>query len=272
MNTLCKSDLNTPFKTAQTLYQSYSTLQTNHTLESIFFDTFASLGLPITETDNIRESFNNIILKYYPNELSIKSSFINQVLFKSSNHVSIFELPIGNSRVDLCKIDGSSVAFEIKTDLDNLSRLDKQLSDYLEVFEEVFIICSSNKVQEIERKAVSNCGIYTYSISKHGNYKFVLYKQATRSQNLNAAKQLNVLRKQELVDFFSITWQRNRDDMISLILSEYSPTQVNNLFKCAIKSRYQSQWDFLKNHSLEIFEIDYQWFFKNTVSPELIYG
>lgn len=272
MNTLCKNDLNTPFKTAQTLYQSYSTLQTNHTLESILFDTFASLGLPITETDNIRESFNNIILKYYPNELSIKSSFINQVLFKSSNHVSIFELPIGNSRVDLCKIDGSSVAFEIKTDLDNLSRLDKQLSDYLEVFEEVFIICSSNKVQEIERKAVSNCGIYTYSISKHGNYKFVLCKQATRSQNLNAAKQLNVLRKQELVSFFSIPWQKNREDMISLILSEHSSTQVNNLFKCAIKSRYQSQWDFLKNHSLEIFEIDYQWFFKNTVSPELIYG
>lgn len=267
-----KSDTHPTFKNAQALFCSYSTLQSNTNLKNNLIDTLDTEILDTFNTQNMREIFNEIILKYYPNELSIKSNFINQVLFKSNNHVTIFELPIGNSRIDLCKLNGSSIAYEIKTDLDNLLRLNKQLNDYLEIFEKVFVICSLNKLPDIEKQIVLPCGIYLYSISKHGNYKFQLYRHATPSKHLNSIKQLNILRKQELIKNFSVDPLVNRKDITSLILQEYSSSQINEIFKQVIKARYQNQWDFLKKNRSQIFEIDYQWFFKNTINPDLIYG
>lgn len=267
-----QSNTHPTFKNAQSLFCSYSTLQSNTILENNLIDTLGLKTLNTSNTQNTRELFNEIILKYYPNELSVKSNFINQVLFKSNDHVTIFELPIGSSRIDLCKLNGSSTAYEIKTDLDNLLRLNKQLNDYLQIFEKVFVICSLNKLSDIEKQIIPICGIYTYSISIHGNYKFQLYRHAISSEYLNSKKQLDILRKQELIKNFSVTPLTNRNDVTSLILQEYSASQINEMFKQVIKRRYQNQWDFLKNNRSKIFEIDYQWFFKNTINPDLIYG
>jgi hypothetical protein len=260
------------FKDAQALFCSYSTLQSNIVLENSLMNILDTEILNSFSSKNSREIFNEIILKYYPNELSVKTNFINQILFRSNKHVTVFELPIGRSRIDLCKLNGSSVAYEIKTDLDTLHRLDKQLNDYLEIFEEVFVICSINKLHEIEKQIIPSCGIYTYSISKKGNYKFQLFKHATSSVHLNSKKQLDILRKQELIKNFTVNPFLDRKDITSLILQEYSPNEINQIFKQLIKARYQDQWDFLKNNRSQIFEIDYQWFFKNTINPDLIYN
>jgi hypothetical protein len=267
-----QSNIYPTFKNAQALFSSYSTLQSNYILENNLVDTIDAALLNTFDTLSTREIYNEVILKYYPNELSVKANFINQVLFKSKNHVTIFELPVGSSRTDLCKVNGSSVAFEIKTDLDNLLRLNKQLNDYLEIFEKVFVICSLNKLPDIEKQIIPPCGIYTYSISKRGNYKFQLYRNATFSKHLNSKKQLDILRKQELIKNCSVGSLSNRKDITSLILQEYSSSKINKIFKQVIKARYQNQWDFLKGNKLQIFEIDYQWFFKNTINPNLIYS
>ena len=63
--------------------------------------------------ENIHKIYNRIILNYYPNEICIKSSFIKQILMNGKKHVTIFELPVGSSRADLCKINGESIAYEI---------------------------------------------------------------------------------------------------------------------------------------------------------------
>jgi hypothetical protein len=260
------------FKDAQALFCSYSTLQSNIVLKNSLMNILDAELLNSFSSKNSREIFNEIILKYYPNELSVKTNFINQVLFRSNRHVTVFELPIGSSRIDLCKLNGSSVAYEIKTDLDTLHRLDKQLNDYSKVFEKVFVICSINKLHEIEKQIIPSCGIYTYSISKNGNYKFQLFKHATSSEHLNTKKQLDILRKQELIKNFTVNPLLGRKDMTSLIIQEYSSSRINHIFKQVIKARYQDQWDFLKNNRSQIFEIDYQWFFKNTINPNLIYN
>lgn len=268
-NKLCK--LHPTFKDAQALFCSYSTLQSNSFLENKLNDSLDVALLNTFKTKNAREIYNKVILKYYPNEISVKSNFINQVLFKSRKHVVIFELPIGNSRADLCKINGSSTAYEIKTDLDNLIRLNKQLNDYLDIFEKVFVICSVNKLLEIESQIIPNCGIYTYSISNRGAYKFLLHRPASLSQQINCSKQLNILRKQELLKNFSVESLPIKKDLKSLILQKYSSTEINEIFKQVIKDRYQTQWDFLRNNKSQIYEIDYQWFFKNSINPALIY-
>lgn len=259
------------FSDAQKLFASYFTLQSNRILKDVLYDTIDVSFINTSPYNNIREVYNKIILRYYPNETSIKSSFINQVLSKENNQVTIFELPIGNSRADLCKINGVSVAYEIKTDLDNIQRLNKQINDYEDVFEKTFVICSNNKLEEIEKHIVDSCGIYIYHITPQGNIKFKLYRDSILSNKLNPNTQLNVFRKQELKQCLNISEIASRTEMTKYILDTFTPDEVNHLFKKIIKSRYQSQWDFLKNNHNGILEIDYQWFFKNMINPQLIY-
>lgn len=102
------------------------------------------------------------MMQKYLNENAIKSSFINKVLLRGKSHVSIFELNVGSSRVYSCKINGTSIAYEIKTDLDNFNRLDKQLNDYLQAFEEVYVICSNNRVNKVKAIILEEVGIYAY--------------------------------------------------------------------------------------------------------------
>lgn len=260
------------FKDAQTLFASYSTLEPNHLLYETLVNTIDSSFINTLQAKNIREIYNSIILKYYPNEMCIKSCFINQILLKSKKHVTIFELPVGNSRVDLCKLNGSSTAYEIKTDLDNLQRLNKQLNDYLEMFEKVFVICSENKMTEIEKSILPSCGIYIYSINKRGTFKFTSYRDASLSQTLNPKKQLEVLRKPELLNYFSPNSFCTRQAIIKYILEKHSPENINYHFKKIIKLRYQGKWDFLQENHNNILEIDYQWFYKHTANPKLIYN
>ena len=161
------------FNLSQELYCNYNTLDTNNSINEIF-NTIITKYIKITTNDdlNIRKLFNDLINKYYHNEITIKSNFINNILLKSKNHITIFELNSGKSRLDLCKVNGNSVAFEIKTDLDSLYRLDKQLYDYMSLFEKVYVICSEKRCNIIEKVIPYECGIYSYKITKNGKYIF----------------------------------------------------------------------------------------------------
>ena len=102
------------FNICQQLYNEYNPLKQTKELYSYLVNTFSrySLDTSYINIENTRKLFNDNILKYYPNEITIKSSFVNKVLLKNNSHTSIiFELNSGTSRVDLCKINGQSIAF-----------------------------------------------------------------------------------------------------------------------------------------------------------------
>ncbi|MCM1157987.1 MAG: sce7726 family protein [Bacteroidales bacterium] len=260
------------FKDAQQLYTQYSTLEnisilTNHiknVIDSSFLSTMAE--------QNIHAIYNNIILQYYPNEICIKANFIKQVLMKGKSHVTIFELPVGSSRVDLCKINGTSVAYEIKTDLDNFNRLEKQIKDYNKIFEEVYIICSELNIDNIISVIPETCGVYSYKQTKSGRYIFKIYRAAQKNAQLETTKQLQILRKTEFYQFFKISTDFfNKKDLIEITRQLYDEAFINRVFKQILKKRFEKQWTFLKQNYKDIYEIDYQWFYKNQVEPSRIY-
>ncbi|MDD3140108.1 MAG: sce7726 family protein [Lachnospiraceae bacterium] len=260
------------FKDAQQLYTSYSTIENG----SVLYDTLSKLidnsYLSSLDSNNIHEIYNKILLKYYPNEICIKSNFINKILIHGKKHVTIFELPIGSSRADLCKINGTSIAYEIKTDLDNFSRLYKQIQDYFEIFDQVYVICSYNNIINITNILPEQCGIYSYTLTQRGSYKFDLIRKSETSTSLNKEKQLNLFRKSEFKCFKqNFTHKQNRAETISDISHCYSTEEVNEIFKSVLKNRYRGSWCFLKQHYNDIYEIDYQWFFKNQIDPIKIY-
>lgn len=249
-----------PLKQTKELYKSITTIFSKYSLDT------SSINL-----ENTRKFYNDNILKYYPNEISIKSSFIKKVLLKNNNHTTIFELNSGTSRVDLCKINGHSVAFEIKTDLDNFNRLDKQLKDYLKIFENVYVICSTNNINNMKNIIPQECGIYSYHITKSGKYIFKKEKEALFSSQIDSKSQLSLFTKNDLNTFFNTYNLTNKDELINKILSEYNKEYINKTFKENFKNKYKKNWDFFTNNHLDILEIDYQWFFKNNINPNLIY-
>lgn len=260
------------FKEAQQLYAHYSTIQSISILYNNLLETIDSSFLSIMPEKKVHEIYNRIILNYYPNEICIKSSFIKQILIKEKKQVTIFELPIGSSRADLCKINGESIAYEIKTDLDDFSRLQKQITDYYKIFEKVFIICSEANVENIIKLIPQKCGIYCYKQNKQGKYKFALVRDAFHENEMCSNNQLEILRKSELCTYFSLDSSLyTRNDMINIILQAYSSEAINHAFKTLVKKRFEKQWTFLIHNKNDILEIDYQWFYKNQVEPSRIY-
>jgi hypothetical protein len=259
-------------KFTQELYSKYMTIKMDSELDNIFSEILSKYihNIP-TQNINTRRLYNTLVNKYYHNEITIKSNFINNVLFKSNDHITVFELNAGTSRLDLCKVNGISVAYEIKTDLDNLTRLSKQLLDYMELFEKTYVICSKEKVQKIINTIPEHCGVYSYQITKKGIYKFKVEKQAKNSINLNSNKQLNLLTKNQLVKISNQNSKCEKSELIDYICSSYSKNKINKIFKEQIKIKYKNKWTFLENNNSEIYEIDYQWFFNNTINPSLIY-
>ncbi|MBN2796525.1 MAG: sce7726 family protein [Clostridia bacterium] len=260
------------FEDAQKLSTSYSTIESkkvlynelNNTLNPEYINSFKNLS--------IHEMYNHVLLRYYPNEVSIKSSFVNKVLLKGKTHVTIFELPIVNSRADLCKINGESIVYEIKTDLDTFSRLPKQIDDYSKIFDKTYVICSVNNQDKIKKHIPNSTGIYSYRITNTGKYIFRLEKKALDNKTIDSYSQLSVLNKIELSLITGSPSTNSKEDMIRHIISKNNTCLINSLFKSTLKNRYHHKWLFLKSNYTKIQEIDYQWFYRNTVNPELIYN
>lgn len=97
------------------------------------------------------------------NALKIKIALIKWLLEKYHQ-----DLVLGNEvaysplirRADLVMIhNGFSYAFEIKSDFDNIKRLEEQIHDYLKTFDYVYIVTTETLLNKIETFAPKNVGI-----------------------------------------------------------------------------------------------------------------
>jgi len=238
----------------------YSPLKTSEDLSNCLFSILSQKDYSQLDERNIRREVTSLLYSYYPNEASIKSAFLNKKLFNSTQHVVCFEMPVGTSRADLCKVGKYSTVYEIKTDLDNLNRLEKQLSDYQKVFDYTYVICSEKRYPYLQEHISNDIGIYTYSQTKNGDYKFALANEAVLSKSQDCEYQLSLLNKREKLYYAKLCD----------INAKCTPS-TNDLFKQILRERYLPSWLFLQQNRSRIFNIDYQFFFKNNIDPDKIY-
>jgi hypothetical protein len=79
----------------------------------------------------------------YRNEYVYKSEIANRIVFGRTSPRTTgieIELPVGRSIVDLATFNGTSTAYEIKTEFDTSRRLMTQTRDYLKAFDRVFVV------------------------------------------------------------------------------------------------------------------------------------
>jgi len=112
--------------------------------------------------DKFLELLYKEMMKNYRNEYIFKNAIINERLLQKyglKTTILLNEFKIGNSIADIILVNGEVRLFEIKTDLDNLNRLDRQLSDYQKAIGKIYIVTDSKNLCEINKR---------YSLTRFG--------------------------------------------------------------------------------------------------------
>jgi hypothetical protein len=123
-----------------------------------------------------------VLCKHYRNEYIYKNTIINEILIKKyglKDTVAINEFKVGSSVADLVMFNGTSKAFEIKTELDSKKRLDGQLTDYQKLFRQCYIVTHESLLEKYKGESETN-GIIVLA-EKNG--KLILEEVAAPKMN-----------------------------------------------------------------------------------------
>lgn len=153
-----------------------------------------------TNLDAINIIYNSL-LKNYKNEYVYKNILTNKLLLKKyslKNTIALNEFNIGKSIADFVLLNGEARVYEIKTELDNLEKLDTQVLDYCKFGDKVYIVTSSkhtNKLIEL----YDNSTIGIIELTSRNALKTI--KEAKSNKATFSYETLfKTLRKQEYLD------------------------------------------------------------------------
>ena len=94
-----------------------------------------------TKEDLFKELYF-ILDSCYKNEYYYKNKVLNEILLKknSKNTVLLSEVQMKEAIADLVSINRKAVVYEIKTEFDDFSRLERQVNDYYRTFAQVSVV------------------------------------------------------------------------------------------------------------------------------------
>lgn len=218
------------------------------------------------------EFVNHLIMKYYICERVVKYHFIKHL--KNSLHdIVAFEMSIGESRIDICRINGKLCAYEIKTEYDNYDRLSTQMNDYFKAFEKVYIIVPIQKFDMVKNHIPEKCGIITYRTEKNSDMIFS-YRRAAKENTCDldfCIKSLSGNDLIKLLKMLNIKPLKTKDENLHLILNIIKEQNIWPIYKLFLKDKYDTQWNYLKSNFEKILPIDCQSFFSSKIDPNILY-
>ena len=226
---------------------------------SVFFDgwsilnniVFAPVNIDISEYKEklmFKDIFNEIIMRYGKNESIIKY-YLTREFIGNDNEVCMFEFPVLNSRADFVRINGVSHAYEIKTELDTLDRLETQLGDYLAVFEYVTVVIHLKHLEKVKKLISRRVGIITY-VLEDNVIKFDNFREAAPNRNYKKVVQLDTLNSNDLQFIIKTILESNvpnyKEERYKLVKSKNNKESMNYAFKEAIKNSRLKKWEHIK--------------------------
>jgi len=153
-----------------------------------------------TNLDVINVIYNSL-LKNYKNEYVYKNILTNKLLLKKYSlkyTIALNEFNIGKSIADFVLLNGEARIYEIKTELDNLEKLNKQIVDYCQFGDKVYIVTSSKHINKLI-ELYENTTIGIIELTSRNALKTV--KEATSNVDSFSYETLfKTLRKQEYIE------------------------------------------------------------------------
>lgn len=150
----------------------------------------------ISVGDIFDESWERLAQHYrneyvYKNELATRLVFTRHSPRTAGMHI---ELNVGRSIVDLVVANGTSTAYEIKTEFDTARRLKTQTEDYLNVFDKVYVVTHPNHVERYGRELDRRVGLIV--LAKHKS--LTPYREAlSNAHNVDPRAIFRCLRRDE---------------------------------------------------------------------------
>ncbi|WP_169927442.1 sce7726 family protein [Labilithrix luteola] len=107
------------------------------------------------------------------------------------------ELRVWKSKADMAVFNGTSIAYEIKTELDNLDRLQSQLADYSAVFDRIFVVTYDGRGEELRATLPSHVGILVLTRT----LSFQVVRDAlSNAENVRPRMIVDALRRDEVIE------------------------------------------------------------------------
>ena len=153
-----------------------------------------------TSNLNIIKTIYKALQKDYRCEYIYKNNLLLDIINKHclDETLMLNELKIGSSKADLVLFNGVIRIFEIKTELDGLGKLSKQISDYQKFADEVYVVTDEKYAQKLKIE-YANTSIGIIVLNK--NNELIEEKKASNNdENLDFKTIFKILRKQEYLD------------------------------------------------------------------------
>jgi len=180
------------------------------------------------------------------NDPEIRKSLVKSYFkkFKSENCLLLEELAVlnGSSIADIVLISKIfNQAFEIKSARDSLSRLEKQINDYLQVFDYVTVITQASHYDDVERIVPSFVGIFLI----YDDESFDYVRKAAASPYLKKEKMVKLLWKNEIYSFlrskgYSKISHLRISKLEKILCENFSLNEIKSILFEGFKSR--SNW------------------------------
>lgn len=106
------------------------------------------------------------------------------------------EFRAGECKADIAILNGTTTVFEIKSERDSLSRLERQIRNYRTVFASVFVIVSEKHVEAVLQETPSDVGVLSLS----GRYQITTIRDAiNKPEQIEPLAVLSAIRTAEAV-------------------------------------------------------------------------
>lgn len=187
----------------------------------------------------------------YRTEYFYKNTMLNKLLLKKHNYrktVVLSELPVANSKADFIMINGNGVVYEIKTELDNLERLNAQIQDYYKAFTKVCVVTYEDNLEKVIKIIPETVGIMVLTKRKALR---TLREPVTENKYLDVYTIFKILRKYEFENII----QEMGYELPDVNQFKYYKRCLEILFLCDIEKLQKSMLGELKKRmKIEIVE------------------
>lgn len=133
----------------------------------------------------------------YRDEYTYKAALVKRILLGTHSLQTasmLCEFRVGQCKADLVILNGTATVYEVKSERDSLSRLQRQVAAYSKVFAKVYVIASESHVSSIEESVPDYVGIHRLS----RRYQVSTVREAIdRPESTSAAAIFDAIRTQE---------------------------------------------------------------------------
>jgi len=122
-------------------------------------------GLATTDRKFVRDAFDyafQVLQKHHRTEYIYKNVIAKKILFgrhSLNTAVMMTEFRVGECKADVVILNGTSTAYEIKSERDKLDRLSSQVETYLEAFARVCVVASESHLAQVLELVPHSVGV-----------------------------------------------------------------------------------------------------------------